>query len=195
MSPGATVIFALNAFGFLADGATGGATTLYWAGSKFTHRCLKPNACFHGDDGKLSFRAVRPPPPPPSAPAPPSAPPGHDHHLHHLHHPHPLHHPRHRHRRHLRLLLQVRPIAAGDVLTISYLGPWAHCAIPLRRATLLATKGFACRHAGLRLELRTARAGPRLLSPARAARPPAGTGRSLTRPGLVPAQLRRLLGR
>ena len=91
----AAVAFSLNAFGYLADGTTGGATTVYWAASKFTHRCLCPNAVFHGDAGRLSFRAAR-------------------------------------------------AVAPGEVLTISYLGPWAHCLAPLRRKTLQATKGFDC---------------------------------------------------
>ena len=37
-----------------ADGTTGGATTLFWAASKFTHRCLRPNAVFHGNTGRLN---------------------------------------------------------------------------------------------------------------------------------------------
>ena len=91
----AAMVFSLNAFGYLADGTTGGATTVFWAASKFTHRCLRPNAVFHGDAGRLTFRAVR-------------------------------------------------AVAPGEVLTISYLGPWAHCLAPLRRKTLWKTKGFGC---------------------------------------------------
>ena len=74
----ALCVFDLNAFGYLDDGRTKGATTLFPLAAKFTHRCLRPNCCFHGVDGKLTFRAVR-------------------------------------------------DIAAGEVLTVSYLGPWAHC--------------------------------------------------------------------
>ena len=41
-------VFALNAFGYLADGLTGGATSLYPRSAKFTHRCLSPSVVFHG---------------------------------------------------------------------------------------------------------------------------------------------------
>ena len=92
----ACVVFTLNCFGHLADGVTGGAPTLFWLASKFTHRCLRPNSVFHGEGGRLHVRAVR-------------------------------------------------PIAKCDVLTISYLGVWAHCAAPLRRGLLMRTKGFRCR--------------------------------------------------
>ena len=43
----------------LADGKTGGATSLYLLGSKFSHRCINPTAVFHGQDGTLAFRALR----------------------------------------------------------------------------------------------------------------------------------------
>ena len=52
------VAFHLNAFGYLADGKTGGATSLYRLGSKFPHQCLNPCATFHGQDGALAFRCV-----------------------------------------------------------------------------------------------------------------------------------------
>lgn len=52
-------VFALNAFGFLADGASGGATSLFVRGAKFTHRCLRPSVVFHGQSGSLCFRATR----------------------------------------------------------------------------------------------------------------------------------------
>ena len=51
-------IFALN-HGYLADGLTGGGIALYsWV--KFTHCCLRPNCHFHGQNGRLTFRSVRP---------------------------------------------------------------------------------------------------------------------------------------
>ena len=53
------MIFALNAFGRLADGLTNGATSLYCRSAKFTHRCVKPSVVFHGQDGTLNFRATR----------------------------------------------------------------------------------------------------------------------------------------
>lgn len=77
-------VFALNAFGFLADGLTEGATSLYVRGAKFTHRCLSPSVVFHGQCGKLCFRSTR-------------------------------------------------PIAIGEIPTISYLGVMAHCGSPRRR--------------------------------------------------------------
>eukprot|EP00966_Prymnesium_polylepis_P232644 5380542-Prymnesium_polylepis.1 len=89
------IAFALNAFGMLADGKTGGATSLYLLGSKFSHRCLNPSFVFHGQDGTLAFRAIR-------------------------------------------------AAAPGEVLTISYLGPWGRCSAPARRRNLFESKGFAC---------------------------------------------------
>lgn len=53
------LIFSLNAFGFLADGQTAGATSLFPRAAKFTHRCCHPSAIFHGQDGALCFRATR----------------------------------------------------------------------------------------------------------------------------------------
>ena len=88
-------VFACNAFGFLADGYTRGATSLFVRASKFTHRCLDPSVVFHGQGGALCFRATR-------------------------------------------------PIAKGEVPTISYLGWQAHCGTPRRRRLLLASKGFLC---------------------------------------------------
>lgn len=87
--------FTLNGFGYLADGKTGGLTSLYQLGSKFTHRCIDPSVTFHGQDGALAFRTLR-------------------------------------------------EVAAGEVLTISYLGPWGRTSIPARRRLLYETKGFAC---------------------------------------------------
>ena len=52
-------VFALNAFGYLADGLTGGATSLYPRSAKFTHRCLSPSVVFHGQEASLCFRATR----------------------------------------------------------------------------------------------------------------------------------------
>ena len=88
-------IFALNGFGYLADGLTGGGIALYLTGSKFTHCCLRPNCHFHGQNGRLTFRSVR-------------------------------------------------PIEAGEILTIDYLGPCGECAAPRRRKQLLAAKAFEC---------------------------------------------------
>jgi hypothetical protein len=56
----ALVVFDLNAFGMLNDGRTGGRSSLFLLGSKFTHRCLRPNVVFHGVDGALVFHAVEP---------------------------------------------------------------------------------------------------------------------------------------
>ena len=53
------VVFALNAFGLLADSVSEGATSLFCRGSKFTHRCLQPSVTFHGMAGHLCFRATR----------------------------------------------------------------------------------------------------------------------------------------
>ncbi|KAL1521413.1 hypothetical protein AB1Y20_021077 [Prymnesium parvum] len=89
------VACALNAFGYLADGRTGGATSLYLLGSKFTHRCIDPAAVFHGQEGMLAFRTIR-------------------------------------------------PVEEGEVLTISYLGPWGRASAPARRRLLYESKGFAC---------------------------------------------------
>ena len=88
-------IFALNGFGYLADGLTGGGIALYLTGSKFTHCCLRPNCHFHGQNGRLTFRSVR-------------------------------------------------PIEAGEILTIDYLGPCGECAAPRRLKQLLAAKAFEC---------------------------------------------------
>lgn len=69
------VAFSLNAFGGVADGRTCGRTSLYLLGSKFSHRCIRPTAVFHGEKGTLAFRSLR-------------------------------------------------EVAPGEILTISYLGPW-----------------------------------------------------------------------
>jgi len=53
------IVCALNAFGYLSDDLTGGATSLFPRGAKFTHRCITPSVIFHGQESSLCFRATR----------------------------------------------------------------------------------------------------------------------------------------